>query len=89
MFLRRRIRTKNDQTYAYWTLVESLRTADGPRQRHAATAQRLFRSLLVHPGNAFRQRFREHKREDEEGVPFPLAQANTPRLSRLPRPGEA
>ena len=41
MFLRRHTRTKNDQTYAYWTLVESLRTVDGPRQRIVATIGKL------------------------------------------------
>ncbi|MFP4173491.1 MAG: hypothetical protein ACLFV4_11330 [Candidatus Hydrogenedentota bacterium] len=41
MFLRRHTRTKNEQTYAYWTLVESLRTADGPRQRIVATIGKL------------------------------------------------
>ena len=41
MFLRRHTRTKNDQTYAYWTLVESLRTAAGPRQRIVATIGKL------------------------------------------------
>ena len=41
MFLRRHTRTKNDHTYVYWTLVESLRTAEGPRQRTVATIGKL------------------------------------------------
>lgn len=41
MFLRRHTRKKNDETYAYWTLVESLRTVDGPRQRIVATIGKL------------------------------------------------
>jgi len=33
MFIRRNRRRKNGQVYEYWTLVESVRTAKGPRQR--------------------------------------------------------
>jgi len=36
MFLRRNRRKKKGQTYEYWTLVESVRTAQGPRQRIVA-----------------------------------------------------
>lgn len=37
MFLRRHNRKKNGETYEYWTLVESVRTGRGPRQRIVAT----------------------------------------------------
>jgi hypothetical protein len=33
MFIRQQFRTKNGQRHAYWALVESYRTASGPRQR--------------------------------------------------------
>ncbi len=36
MFLRRNRRLKNGEVYEYWTLVESVRTAKGPRQRVVA-----------------------------------------------------
>lgn len=36
MFLRRCPRTKNGKTHAYWSLVESYRTAQGSRQRVVA-----------------------------------------------------
>jgi len=41
MFLRRHRRKKKDQTYEYWTLVESVRTGRGPRQRTVATIGKL------------------------------------------------
>jgi hypothetical protein len=41
MFLRRHKRKKNGETYDYWTLVESVRTARGPRQRIVATLGKL------------------------------------------------
>lgn len=37
MFLRRNRRRKNGEAYEYWTLVETVRTARGPRQRIVAT----------------------------------------------------
>ena len=37
MFLRRNRRRKNGESYEYWTLVESVRTSRGPRQRIVAT----------------------------------------------------
>lgn len=37
MFLRRNRRKSGDTTYEYWTLVESIRTPDGPRQRIVAS----------------------------------------------------
>ena len=36
MFIRQQFRTKNGQRHAYWALVESYRTASGPRQRVVA-----------------------------------------------------
>lgn len=41
MFLRRNRRRKNGEAYEYWTLVESARTARGPRQRVVATLGKL------------------------------------------------
>ena len=41
MFLRRHRRKKRDETYEYWTLVESVRTKEGPRQRIVATLGKL------------------------------------------------
>jgi transposase len=41
MFLRRHKRKKNGETYEYWTLVESVRTLRGPRQRIVATLGKL------------------------------------------------
>lgn len=41
MFLRRNRRKKNGESYDYWTLVESVRTARGPRQRTVATIGKL------------------------------------------------
>jgi len=37
MFLRRHHREKNGEAYEYWTLVESIRTKRGPRQKIVAT----------------------------------------------------
>lgn len=37
MYLRRHRRKKREETYEYWTLVESVRTQEGPRQRIVAT----------------------------------------------------
>jgi transposase len=37
MFLRRNRRTLNGETYEYWTLVKTVRTAQGPRQEIVAT----------------------------------------------------
>jgi len=41
MFLRRHRRKKQEETYEYWTLVESVRTKSGPRQRILATLGKL------------------------------------------------
>ena len=41
MFLRRNRRKAGGETYEYWTLVESVRTPDGPRQRTVATLGKL------------------------------------------------
>ena len=41
MFLRRHHRKKNGESYEYWTLVESVRTSRGPRQRIVATLGKL------------------------------------------------
>jgi transposase len=41
MFLRRHQRRKNGTSYEYWTLVESIRTSRGPRQRAVATLGKL------------------------------------------------
>ena len=49
MFLRRNRRTIDGQTYEYWTLVRTVRTAKGPRQEVVA-------SLGKTPGLAQRSR---------------------------------
>jgi transposase len=41
MYLRRHSRKKSSETYEYWTLVESVRTERGPRQRTVATLGKL------------------------------------------------
>ena len=41
MFLRPNRRRRQVETYEYWTLVESVRTARGPRQRIVATLGKL------------------------------------------------
>lgn len=41
MYLRRHRRRKGEEIYEYWTLVESVRTKDGPRQRTVATLGKL------------------------------------------------
>ncbi|HEO71464.1 MAG TPA: IS1634 family transposase, partial [Candidatus Hydrogenedentes bacterium] len=41
MYLRRHRRKKSGETYEYWTLVESVRTQEGPRQRTVATLGKL------------------------------------------------
>jgi transposase len=41
MYLRRHRRSTQGQTYEYWTLVESRRTANGPRQHTVATLGKL------------------------------------------------
>jgi hypothetical protein len=41
MYLRRNRTTANGETYEYWTLVESVRTAHGPRQHTVATLGKL------------------------------------------------
>lgn len=41
MFLKRSRRNKNGDSYDYWSLVESVRTARGPRQRVVATLGKL------------------------------------------------
>jgi transposase len=41
MFLRRNTKRKNGADYEFWTLVESVRTARGPRQRVVATIGKL------------------------------------------------
>jgi len=41
VFLRRNRKNKKGETYEYWTLVESVRTSRGPRQRIVATIGKL------------------------------------------------
>ena len=33
MFLRRNVRSKDGKEHTYWSLVETVRTCEGPRQR--------------------------------------------------------
>jgi len=41
MFLRSHTRKRNGTVYEYWTLEESVRTKEGPRQRTVATLGKL------------------------------------------------
>ncbi len=41
MYLRRNRKRRNGEDYECWTLVESIRTARGPRQRVVATIGKL------------------------------------------------
>ena len=41
MYLKRNLRKKNGTTYESWSLVESVRTARGPRQRTVAVLGKL------------------------------------------------
>jgi hypothetical protein len=41
MYLRRTKRTKGGEIYEYWSLVESVRSVRGPRQRTVATIGKL------------------------------------------------
>ena len=41
MYLRRHRREKHGEIYEYWTLVESVRTQAGPRQRIVAALGKL------------------------------------------------
>ncbi len=41
MYLKRNRRRRGSETYEYWTLVESVRTKEGPRQRIVATLGKL------------------------------------------------
>ena len=41
MYLRRSVRHKGGEAYESWALVESVRTAKGPRQRTVATLGKL------------------------------------------------
>jgi hypothetical protein len=41
MFLKRNRRTKDGETYEYWSLVETVRTARGPRHRLVANLGKL------------------------------------------------
>jgi len=41
MYLRRHTKTVGSEQYDYWSLVESVRTTQGPRQRIVATIGKL------------------------------------------------
>ncbi len=41
MYLRRNKKTKGGEVYEYWSLVESVRSGRGPRQRTVATIGKL------------------------------------------------
>ena len=41
MYLRRNKKIKGGEAYEYWSLVESVRSARGPRQRTVATIGKL------------------------------------------------
>jgi hypothetical protein len=61
LFLKRNRRTKNGETYEYWSLVETVRTERGPRHRLVANLGKL-------PGLDRRQR---HGWEDLTSRKFP------------------
>lgn len=48
MFLRRHQRTKDGKPHSYWSLVETVRTADGPRQRRLCYLGELNDSTQAH-----------------------------------------
>ncbi len=47
MYLRRHSKKINGEEYGYWSLVESVRTARGPRQRVVASGNKWLRWALV------------------------------------------
>ncbi|PYV17171.1 MAG: hypothetical protein DMG21_09250 [Acidobacteria bacterium] len=48
MYLRRHARAKDGKEYTYWSLVETVRTPDGPRQRALCYLGELNGSVQAH-----------------------------------------
>ena len=96
MFLRRHRRKKNDATYEYWTLVESVRTQNGPRQRIVATLGKLpgldkeARVGWEHIRDVLDGRLQQRDLLTEEAAPPAWATVDTSRVrvERLRRFGE-
>ena len=79
MFLRRNRRKASGETYEYWTLVETVRTARGPRQRVVA-------SLRKAPGL---ERTSRHRWEDITDLLEGRVPARQLELSESPEEQEA
>jgi transposase len=81
MFLRRNGRTVNGECYEYWTLVKTVRTAQGPRQEIVAT-------LGKEPGLESRARHGWEQVADllEGRTPAPVQGELGQRLAAAPRP---
>jgi len=81
MFIRRNRRTVNGETYEYWTLVRTIRTAKGPRQEIVAT-------LGKEPGLESRARYGWEEMAEllEGGTPAPTQGQLGQELLPAPRP---
>jgi len=96
MFLRRNRRVTGGETYEYWTLVESVRTKDGPRQRTVATLGKLpglneeARMGWEHIRDVLDGRLhqRDLLRADAEPPQWATVDASRARVERLRRFGE-
>ena len=96
MFLRRNRRVVGGETYEYWTLVESVRTKDGPRQRTVASLGKLpgldeeARMGWAHIGEVLDGRL--HQRDllcaDTEPPQWATVDTSRARVERLRRFGE-
>jgi transposase len=97
MYLRRNHRKRGDETYEYWTLVESVRTQEGPRQRIVATLGKLpgqdaeVRVGWEHIGELLDGRLHQSDLLSAEPEPPAWATVDTSRarVERLRRFGEA
>lgn len=96
MYLRRNRRTRADETYEYWTLVESVRTPEGPRQRIVATVGKLpgldeeVRIGWEHIGEVLDGRLHQSDllRTDPEPPAWATVDTSRARVERLRRFGE-
>lgn len=96
MYLRRNRRKRADETYEYWTLVESVRTPEGPRQRIVATLGKLpgldeeVRIGWEHIGEVLDGRLHQSDllRADPEPPAWATVDTSRARVERLRRFGE-
>ena len=96
MYLRRHRRKKHEETYEYWTLVESVRTQEGPRQRIVATLGKLpgldeeVRIGWEHIGEVLDGRLHQSDllRADPEPPAWATVDTSRARVERLRRFGE-